>query len=266
MSLTPLHLQNAFATIHKSRIPDQNQRGRTFEAALRNLVEWWSTSFFAVEQGGHIRSRPFEEIQKQLEIRGLHVKDESDPDATINYESLQDIVGDDGEQIRSPKSLMKHALMQSGSRDTSAQLFTALCRGMGIPARLVVSLQSVPWQAGVGKPKPTYQRKLQSKGKGKAGEGDLDEEMEDDAASTSGIDIKGKGKAKEFAGIGQRLDGAPVIEKSEKGKGKEKARPVINLRKTKSKGQVLGSASSSRLRQSQLRKSILYTNAQHSVS
>ena len=266
MSLTPLHLQNPFATIHKSRIPDQNQRGRMFEAAVRNLVEWWSTSFFAVEQGGHIRSRPFEEIQKQLEIRGLHVKDENDPDATINYESLQDIVGDDGEQVRSPKSLMKHALMQSGSRDTSAQLFTALCRGMGIPARLVVSLQSVPWQAGVGKPKPTYQRKSQGKGKGKAGEGDLDEEMEDDAASTSGIDIKGKGKAKEFAGIGQRLDGAPVIEKSEKAKGKEKARPVINLRKTKSKGQVLGSASSSRLRQSQSRKSTLYTNAQHRVA
>jgi len=249
MSLTPLHLQNAFAAIHKSRIPDQNQRGRTFEAALRNLVEWWSTSFFAVEQGGHIRSRPFEEIQKQLEIRGLHVKDENDPDATINYESLQDIVGDDGEQIRSPKSLMKHALMRSGSRDTSAQLFTALCRGMGIPARLVVSLQSVPWQAGVGKSKPTYQRKSQ---KGKTGEGDFDEEMEDDA---SGINVKGKAKAKEFAGIGQRLDGAPVIEKSEKAKGKEKA---INLRKTKSKGQVLGSASSSRLRQSQSHKSILY--------
>jgi hypothetical protein len=60
---------------------------------------------------------------------------------------LEDLFGDHQvEIVRSAKSLMKHALMRSGSRDVRSRLFAALCRALGIPAYLVVSLQSVPWQ------------------------------------------------------------------------------------------------------------------------
>jgi xeroderma pigmentosum group C-complementing protein len=260
--LTPLNLQNAFAMIHKSRVPEQHQRGRMFEAAITNLTEWWSTDFFEVTFDGHIRNRTYDEVQAKLVAGGFLSQDN---DAAMDLETLQDAFDDDGEIIRSPKSLMKHALMQSGSRDTSAQLFTALCRGLGIPARLVVSLQSVPWQAGVGKPKPTYiNRKKKAKakeevqepedgaGEDQSDEGDLEEVDIPGSDPVSGSDVKGKKKEKAFTGVGQRLDGKP-IPKSEKAKGKEKAKPVIKLRKAKSKGNVLGSslepssASSSRL-------------------
>ncbi|RDB14699.1 DNA repair protein rhp41 [Hypsizygus marmoreus] len=254
LSLTPISLQNAFGMIHKSRVPDQNQRGRLFEAAITQLAEWWS-SFFEVTYEGHIRNRTYESVQTKLAKLGLSSQG---ADAVLGLEDIQDIFGENGEVIRSEKSLMKHVLMQSGSRDTSAQLFTALCRGLGIPARLVVSLQSVPWQANAGKPRPTYVRKpkgIKSKGKMKEVQSVSGERNEDDegmeeveipgtpTASVSEPDAKGKGKAKVFLGDGQRLDGRPVPEKSEKAKGKEKAKPVITLRKAKSKGNVLGNSS-----------------------
>ncbi|KAF5377814.1 hypothetical protein D9615_006671 [Tricholomella constricta] len=250
LSVTPLSLQNAFAVIHKTRIPDQHQRGRTFEAAMANLAEWWSSTYFEVNRNGHIRNRTYEDVQARLAKLG---PPSTDPEAVLDIEDIEDLLDEDPELIRSPKSLMKHVLMQNGSRDTSAQLFTALCRGLGIPARLVVSIQSVPWQTNVGKPKPTYARKPKGvKGKEKAkepetGAGDAREQVSEDvsniaSASQSGSEAPGKGNGKEdiFTGEGQRLDGAPVP-KSEKAKGKEKAKPIIKLRKTKSKGNVLGS-------------------------
>jgi xeroderma pigmentosum group C-complementing protein len=223
-----------------------------FEAAITNLTEWWSTDFFEVTFDGHIRNRTYDEVQAKLVAEGFLSQDK---DAAVDLEALGNVFDDDNEIIRSPKSLMKHALMQSGSRDTSAQLFTALCRGLGIPARLVVSLQSVPWQAGVGKPKPTYnkarhKKKAKVKEEPENGVGEVDSEGEDleevdipgsDTASTPGSHVKGKEKEKAFTGIGQRLDGKPTP-KSEKAKGKEKAKPVINLRKVKNKGNILGSS------------------------
>lgn len=161
----------------------------------------------------------------------MHVKDETDPDALLDVETLEDILDDEVETIRSSKSLMKHALMSSGSRDTSAQLFTALCRALGIPARLVVSVQSVPWQASVGKSKPKYEKKP----KLKPTEVVVQEDELADVSSSSKWDLNSEG--------GQRLDGGPVP-KSEKAKGKQKAKPVVKLRKTKSKGNVLGAGPS----------------------
>ncbi|KAF7298687.1 hypothetical protein MIND_00815900 [Mycena indigotica] len=211
VSLTPMSLQTAFAMIHKSRIPDVGKRGRMFEAALRNLTEWWSTSFFEVTSDGHLRNRTFDTVRKLM-----------GDDDEWDVDSLREILEDDGETIRGPKSLMKYTLKQRGTRDTSAQLFTALCRGLGIPARLVVSLQCVPWQT----PKATYK----GKGKGKAQEVS---------------DPKGKGKARtgvhSFPGTGQRLDGSTSISAAEHAKGKA----PVKLRKTKDKGNVLGNASSS---------------------
>ena len=103
------------------------------------LAEWWY-SVFELEESGHIRSRTFYQAQQDRE---------------------NEILLKQSEVLRSPNSLMKRALLRSGSRDCSSLLFAALCRALSIPTRLVVSLQSVPWQASVGKPKD-------AKGKGKA--------------------------------------------------------------------------------------------------
>ncbi|THU97115.1 Rad4-domain-containing protein [Dendrothele bispora CBS 962.96] len=237
LSLTPLSLQNSLAMIHPSRVTEQAKRGRMFETAITRLVEWWS-EFFEVIPSGHIQNRTFDRVQESLLSHGFG----PDFDGVIDDETLEDILDEDAEIIRSEKSLMKHALMQSGSRDVSAQLFTALCRALSIPARLVVSLQSVPWQASVGKPKPKYVKK--DKGKGVAKENDVTARSEAANNSSSAVPSSSKSTmdddASNFAGEGQRLDGMPV-EKSEKAKGKEKAKPPIKLRKAKDKGNVLGS-------------------------
>jgi xeroderma pigmentosum group C-complementing protein len=234
--------------IHKSRVPDQNKRGRLFETAIAHLVQWWSGAYFEVDFAGHIRNKTFDEVQSQI--------------AGLSLEAILDLLEEqDSEVIRSPNSLMKHTLMRSGSRDTSAQLFTALCRALGIPARLVVSLQSVPWQASVGKSKSTpkasgKRNRGVSTGKGKGREQVLDDVEADDRSgsameesripSSSGQgDVKGKAKEGSFPGEGQNLRGTLNV-KIDGNEGKEKAKPVIKLRKTKNKGQKLGASSPSR--------------------
>jgi len=145
-------------------------------------------------------------------------------------ERRRDSSEDEYEVIRSCKSLQKHALLQQGTRDVSAQLFTALCRALGIPARLVVSVQSVPWKASVGKPKMTYQKKRPTEVVS-----DIPDPQE---ASSSKIDIKGKGKAKAvFPGAGQTLSGNA----SSPASSEQKISPVVKLRKQKTSGRRLGS-------------------------
>ena len=252
LSLTPLALQNAFAMIHKSRVPEAAKRGRLFESTIIRLADWWASSFDVVPTG-HLRSRTFADVQRTLpkprspprpdpkgkgKARAVE-DDESEEDDEERY-------GVEGERIRSAKSLMKHALMWRGSRDTSAQLFTALCRALGIPARLVVSLQSVPWQAGVGKPKPNAKKKKKVaekeadvKGKGKAkadvanGEGDDDDDDDMEAVDIPGSPAgdSSRGRSPHRAN-GQQFDGASPTPNG-KGNGKQRSAPAIKLRKSK---------------------------------
>lgn len=217
-------LQTSFDNITKKRFPEAAKRGRLFETALMRLTQWWFEEFFEIRDYGHIRSRTFNEVQKQLQ----------QPD----YED------DDGELIKNEKSLMKYALMRKGSRDTSAQLFTSLCRALGLPARLVVSLQSVPWQASVGKPKTTT-KDSDNKGKGRtpvvseagAGSSSSVEEQSDEGASDMEevtIPLKhdraDKGKMS-FPGRGQSLNGQSQT--NLKGKGKASSKHTIKLRKAR---------------------------------
>ncbi|KAJ3787651.1 hypothetical protein GGU10DRAFT_426726 [Lentinula aff. detonsa] len=230
LSLTPLALQNSFAMIHSSKVPEAGLRGRMFESSVSKLVEWWSLDFFELKAKGKGKER---EKEKQPASSSPLI-DSSDLDL------LEDILDNSLESINSPKSLMKHALMQSGSRDTSAQLFTALCRALSIPARLVVSLQSVPWKAAIGREAKKYSKKVngeqsKGKGKGKAKEIEVLENEDNTTPVTDSMDTAFKD-----TGQGRRLDDRP-IEKSEKAKGKEKAKPPVKLRKGKSKGNVLGS-------------------------
>lgn len=195
--------------IHKSRVPDPNKRGRLFEAAVTRLVEWWSGIFFSVLPTGHIRNRTYEENKRELALHGDAIFDDED----------------NGERIRSPNSLMKHALMESGSRDTSAQLFTALCRALDIPARLVVSLQSIPWQSRAGNPKS---KTANPKGKQKARDSDaLSQDSDFEGARTPEAQLQ--------AVVDGNLSESPLGEPSSRrsSKGKEKARPVVKLRKAK---------------------------------
>ncbi len=171
--------------IHKSRIPNDVKRGYLFEQAVSRLASWWADTFFTVKPTGHLRSRTFEDVQCALLSKGLvDVTGKGKAKALPqDVDPLEHLFEDDQEEImRSAKSLMKHALMRSGSRDVSAQLFTALCRALDIPARLVVSLQSVPWQTNIGRSKTKAKQKA-SNPKGKVVESrdaeDSNEDMEE---------------------------------------------------------------------------------------
>ena len=227
MSLTPLNLQAAFLNIKKSRVPDAAYRGHIFEKSIDALVEWWANVFFRVQKTGHIQSYTYEEIQKLLKSDDY----EFDEDYKLAYTSFEG-----HEIIKTPKSLMKHALMRCGSRDVSAQLFTALCRALGIPARLVVSLQSVPWRTNIGKSKPTGKKR--SKPDTPA---DSDDNMEEVVVPAI-RDIKGKGRAIDSDGgyivsDGSRSStaGSPFVNGKGKNKGKQKATPAVRLRKPRPK-------------------------------
>lgn len=265
MSLTPLSLQNHFDMITKRNQPDQGLRGRQFEAAVHRLTDWWYHNF-DVEDGPNmrVRSRTFAEVQQELWEKGLLPDPNAKPDPKGKGKAKQisrpddsDDEEDGGEIIRSSKSLMKHALMMRGSKDTSAQLFCALCRALGIPTRLVVSLQCVPWKTTVGKPSaPSKKKKAANDLKGKEKEvaiqeGGMDDDDDDDdmeeivappSASVSNEQPstpsppKGKGKGVgKFPGSGSTLSGKP----------QPKSPPVIHLRKSKSSwgaGRRLGEA------------------------
>ncbi|KAH8806536.1 hypothetical protein DL96DRAFT_1717820 [Flagelloscypha sp. PMI_526] len=185
LSLPPLPIHNSFAMIHKSRVPDQTQRGRMFETSVDRL-------------GQMVRALEIRQRKKGL-----------GPDDVLDEETAADILDDDGEVIRNVNSLMKHSLKRSGTRDVSAQLFTALCRALDIPARLVVSIQSVPWKASVGKPKPKYDRKKKKASASQDGdvsaekstltdgqEGEVDTTVE--SSPSGSMSAKALGKKKSF--------------------------------------------------------------------
>ncbi|KAF8312462.1 Rad4-domain-containing protein [Clavulina sp. PMI_390] len=155
MSLTPLPIQTSFSMITKRAQPDKTVRGRQFEAALVRLAEWWATTF-RVDSNLGIRHQTFElgsSILQSLEpVSAADPKGKGKAKARPKDEEGEDVEAYDfsslkyGERIRTVNSMMKHALMMRGSPDLSAQLFTALCRALDLPARLVVSLQPVLWR------------------------------------------------------------------------------------------------------------------------
>jgi xeroderma pigmentosum group C-complementing protein len=81
-----------------------------------------------------------------------------------------------GERVRDIKEFRECAKTCEGSRDLSAQLFTALLRGIGLEARMVVSLQPV----GFGWSKNEEAVERSKKGNANRTEGDNSSDSEDD--------------------------------------------------------------------------------------
>jgi hypothetical protein len=242
LSLTPLAIHNSFAMIHKSRIPDDDKRGYLFELAISRLASWWADTFFTVKSTGHLLSRTFEDVQQVLRSRGLlSASDKKGKGKALppDVDPLEDLFEDsEVEVVNSAKSLMKHALMRSGSRDVSSQLFAALCRALGIPTRLVVSLQSVPWQTNVGRPKtPARPKGADSKGKGiERGDAGRDSSEYAQGDDVSPRDEYSSGDHDHMQADGDSADQTSSVNANGKGKGH-----TIKLRKTKSVGRKLRS-------------------------
>ncbi len=130
-------------------------------------MTWWSQDFFDISDPLlGLRTRTWDDVQEIIErmprlsrsdiLGGVMLKR---PEASKKKKGkgkgkamddpilaqLEEELG--GERLRSVNSLAKKALQQEGSRDVSAQLFVALARACGLGARLVVSIQAVPWRA-----------------------------------------------------------------------------------------------------------------------
>lgn len=191
LSLTP-HVLHASFHIPPSRYPDSMQRSRMFQTALQDLSTWWANDYFDVlDATVGMKTRSWDEVMEIVEglprlVQGAGMqvvldkggegeggegtgkgKAKAKVKAIDNLdekvvEQFVEALGEGGERIRTVNSLMKKALQGSGGRDTSAQLFVALCRALGLGARLVVSLQALQWRADQVKSKSSG-----SKGKGK---------------------------------------------------------------------------------------------------
>ena len=158
MSKVPLRIQTAFQSISRVTTPAENDRARLFDAALHSLVSWWWQCFDVVEDLEGERTRTFAEVAAELEARGitsmddLIAPDEDDASARNGKgKARKALPFAPHEVVRSVQSLMKRSVTFKGTRDMSAQLFTATCRALGIPARLVCSLQPVSWRTTTAK-------------------------------------------------------------------------------------------------------------------
>lgn len=177
LSQAPAHILEAFHSFSKLTHPNDRDRTRLFDAAVKDLVVWWWSTFKIFEGRGIFRPPGVQLFSDRLagQADAVQEEDEAIPGsgpkksnakgkareqtaasarelagiaclATIEL-TLSNLKSAGGEWVKSIKSIRKHAGLMAGSRDMSAQLFTALCRGLEIPTRLVFSLQPIDWKS-----------------------------------------------------------------------------------------------------------------------
>ncbi|KAG8711078.1 hypothetical protein FRC09_020781 [Ceratobasidium sp. 395] len=144
--------------------------------AAQNSYIGRSEGWFRVKEYGHIRPHTFEAASTRVQVleereterqvrrtkreerrakraRAL-IKGKGKARAVSSSSSGEDNSSEEeGEEsewyapetLRSANSVAKHALQRSGSRDMAALVFVAMVRALGLPARLVGSLQCVSW-------------------------------------------------------------------------------------------------------------------------
>jgi xeroderma pigmentosum group C-complementing protein len=166
---------------------------------LRYLVKYWKQRFRITAPG--LRKCGYMSLERLDQEMKSFNKDEHDPERH-------------GERIRDIKEFRKCAELLEGSRDVSAQLFTALLRGLGVEARMVASLQPV----GFGWNKNEDAGEKKEKKIKDAAQDDEDSSEEDDESSNEATPApkpakNGKGKravkpkqpAKSAKNLGRRV-------------------------------------------------------------
>ncbi|KAG0237639.1 hypothetical protein BGW42_000467 [Actinomortierella wolfii] len=112
LSIVPEHIASSVQESHSNTVQEIN--------VLQVLALWWKDSF--VVTGPGIQNKEFQDP----EVVGY--------DAIIPDVNMDDI-------ITNRKDLQRRLLRRHGCSDVCAQLFTAICRALGLKARLVESLQ-----------------------------------------------------------------------------------------------------------------------------
>ncbi|KAF9298752.1 hypothetical protein BGZ74_009235 [Mortierella antarctica] len=121
LSLVPSHIAGPVQARHDNPVREVN--------ALNVLAIWWKDSFVVTGPG----------IQK-LEYADVDV---------VGFEAA--MPANNGEYLKKRKNLQRKLLNRSGSSDVCAQLFTGICRSLGLKARLVESLQACSFKVTIPK-------------------------------------------------------------------------------------------------------------------
>ncbi|KAG0290146.1 hypothetical protein BGZ96_006364 [Linnemannia gamsii] len=121
LSLVPEHIASSVQKAHDSPVREVN--------ALQVLALWWKDSF--VVTGAGIESVPYADID------------------VVGVEAAMPV--NRGESFKKRKSLQRRLLNRNGSSDVCSQLFTAICRSLGLRARLVESLQACTFKVTLPK-------------------------------------------------------------------------------------------------------------------
>lgn len=181
--MVPSLLLHKLQAIHPRLEPARRERVRMFESFMTELVSWWHAHF-------HVHARmaaaaawrqPSQDLWQPAPapahtwIDGWYVETPLEREQRHKREArsksrAQEIsIFPTGEQASvptylrllpppeaaaSPKQLCAAARRRLGSRETKSILFCALCRSLGIPSRLVVSVQVVPSAASKGPLRP----------------------------------------------------------------------------------------------------------------
>ncbi|WFD21261.1 hypothetical protein MCAP1_003522 [Malassezia caprae] len=181
--MVPSLLLHKLQAIHPRLEPERRERVRMFESFMTELVSWWHARFHVHARmaaaaawrqpsqdlwqpapapahtwiDGWCVETPLEREQRhKRETRSKSHTQEVAIFPTGEHASVPTYLRllPPPEAAASPKQLCAAARRRLGSRETKAILFCALCRSLGIPARLVVSVQVVPSAASKGPARP----------------------------------------------------------------------------------------------------------------
>ncbi|KAI9315767.1 hypothetical protein BX666DRAFT_2019811 [Dichotomocladium elegans] len=132
LSCVPNHIQDFCSKKEDS--------DKDFKTSIKWLLTWWKEYFRLTGMGP--QTRAYDEFKFLDKTDDNNWTSEDDP----TQEKLEKFGVLDAESIPSSLQLMQKLTEKAGFRDTSAELFTAILRALSFEARLVVSLQPVPYR------------------------------------------------------------------------------------------------------------------------
>ncbi|WFC96363.1 hypothetical protein MBRA1_003020 [Malassezia brasiliensis] len=185
LDTVPDHLLHKLHAIHPKREPERRERVRLFEAFLHDLVRWWASRFrlhaaHSAETAwrqpstelvvgrrvpphtwidGWLTETPAERDARHKQQRAAKSKQRRSaapmevaifpPGTSTSTPTYLRLLP--SHAPRTPADLVEATHARIGTHETSAMLFCALCRALGVPARLVVSVQVGACTAGAAK-------------------------------------------------------------------------------------------------------------------
>lgn len=185
LDTVPDHLLHKLHAIHPKREPERRERVRLFEAFLHDLVRWWASRFrlHAAHSAETAWRQPSTDlvvgrrVPPHTWVDGWLTETPAERDARHKQQRaaakskrsrappMEVAVFPPGTSTttptylrllpshapRAPADLVEATHARIGTHETSAMLFCALCRALGVPARLVVSVQVGACTAGAAK-------------------------------------------------------------------------------------------------------------------